>query len=353
MTTLGRDYRDVKIDTIIIAILIIGLTTAANADELAEREVVRAESAKLFRASNFSGLERVASDFRQNKSRTSSGTWKLSEFYKGIAWNGPNFERILDEDWETSANKFDQWIEDFPNSPTPYIAKGTALMARGWAFRGWSSARDVEKSAMEAFQQFAVLAAKVLIEKGETASNDPHWYSTLANVFKALGVPKQDFLSMVYEGIEKFPDYDQLYFETAGYLSAKWYGSDEELDAFAQRAVAKTAEGRGQELYARIYWAAGMRNRSEYAFQSPNANWYYMEKGMDAVIEKYPTQWNINHFAYFSCYFWHEDAARKYLAMIEQPILSEVWNPSVNYTRCNNRLDTLDRLRGEAKNIEH
>jgi hypothetical protein len=72
-----------------------------------------------------------------------------------------------------------------------------------------------------------------------------------------------------------------------------------------------------------------------------------MEKGMDDIIAKYPSQWNINHFAYFSCYFWHQDAARKYMAMIQEPIIEGVWSPATNYQRCQNVIKRLDDFQKE------
>jgi hypothetical protein len=320
---------------------------AASDNELAERNETRNAAAEFFRAGHFSGLERMANEFRIDRSRTSGGAWKLADFYKGIAENALDFDNTQQLEWESAASGLATWIEAFPNSPTPYVAAGAALMARGWEYRGQSWAQGVQQSDMEAFHQYALQSAGVLLDNVEVASNDPHWYATLADVFQAIGAPKEDYLALTNEGLKRFPDYDPLYFESAGYHSAKWYGSDEELEAFARQSLEKTKAERGYEVYARIYWAAGMRSRVKYAFQSPNANWYYMEKGMDDIIAKYPSQWNINHFAYFSCYFWHQDAARKYMAMIQEPIVEGVWSPATNYQRCQNVIKRLDDFQKE------
>ena len=165
----------------------------------------------------------------------------------------------------------------------------------------------------------------------------------LAEVYKHLGVDRERFVAFVESGLDRHPEYDDLYFTVAGYLSPKWGGSAEDVEAFAQASVERTKASGGHAIYARIYWAAG-RQGKKYLFESPHAKWDDMFKGMDAVLERYPSQWNINHFANFSCWQYGQSrnspplnraTIKRYLEMIEEPIVERAWgNRPMNYQIC-------------------
>ena len=162
-----------------------------------------------------------------------------------------------------------------------------------------------------------------------------------------MGVEKSRFLEIVHEGMTRYPDYDELVFIGADYLSPKWHGSLEELEEFARASLERTMPTRGYELYARIYWAAGLVTDKKYAFQGPAANWGDMVKGMDEVIQRYPSQWNIHFFTFFSCYKPDWDVAEKYMALTEEPIVGDAWSPATNYKRCQYGIEFAPRQAGE------
>ena len=328
-------------------ILLLATQLVAQADEQSERDSVKQHVAELFRAEDFVGLERIAAEYRTDKTRTSSGSRLLESFYLGIR-NSLEFDKGHDAKWDAAASTFDRWVQSYPRSATPYVAKAAALMGRGWTYRGEGWAGQVAPQDMQAYRDFATRAATILIDNKDTGESDPHYFAILADTYLALGASKEDYLGLLDRGAGLFPDYDPLYFRATMYLSEKWYGSDAELEQYIRSVVKKTKRDRGYELYARMYWAAGMRNRREYAFQSPNANFRIMIAGMDEILQRYPTQWNINHFAYFTCYNWDENAARKYFAMLREPIIEEAWDPPSNYGRCRNRLNMLDELQQQA-----
>lgn len=206
-------------------------------------------------------------------------------------------------------------------------------MRRGWTYRGTDFGSQVAVSDREKFRAYAQKSAIFLVQHAEVGSQDPHWYFQLADAYRAMAVDKDRFLAHINKGPDQFPDYDELYFVSSGYFSPKWFGSEEELEDFAQQAVARTEDTRGYEVYARIYWAAGRFSNAKYAFQSKSANWQHMVRGMNAILSRYPSQWNINHFAYFSCYRVEAQMLR-YLRMIEEPIVESAWGSPVNYQKC-------------------
>jgi hypothetical protein len=56
-------------------------------------------------------------------------------------------------------------------------------------------------------------------------------------------------------------------------------------------------------MYARIYWSIEAKG-SNGQFKFPNetyVDWDRMKKGLDNIILKYPSDWNITHYAYLAC----------------------------------------------------
>lgn len=305
------------------------------AGELEERAKIQATAGEHFVNRQFAALESMADEFRSDLSRTPSGILKLAEYYNGIANVGLDFPKTDQAAWAEAAATIDDWIESYPESATPYVAKATALMNRGWAYRGKGWARNVEDGDFDQYRNHAYFAAEFLLDHKDIAASDPHWYYVLLDSLRAVRADKAAYLELSTEALDRFPDYDPLYFKIAGYLSPKWFGSLPELEAFAQNAVARTKATRGAELYARIYWASGQLNRQEHAFQSAYVDWSTMISGMDAVIREYPDQWNINRFAYFACVKQDYATTRKYLELVVEPVAASHWDGAImNYQRC-------------------
>lgn len=322
-----------------LAVFCLVFSSVAFAGEQQERGRIHETVTAMFLDRDFAALEGLAEKYRVEESRTPSGVWKLAEFYNGLTKLALDFPKGDDQQWVRAAESIDQWIQAFPDSPTPYVAKGAAMMNRGWAYRGEGWLSSVADEDLHNFRVHAYYAAVFLMEHMEVGSRDPHWYFLSMDALRSIGTEKGAFLELASEGLDRYPKYDPLYFKLAGYLSPKWYGSLEELEAFAQKAIEQTRATRGYELYARIYWASGLFNKRQFAFQGPEASWPDMIKGMDEVISRYPDQWNINHFAYFACYKQDYRTTKRYLEMVEEPVPEIAWGGRlISYQKC--RLNT-------------
>ena len=309
--------------------------------EIEERENLREQSAAAFYQYDFAELEKLANTYRSGQEKTESGTWKLVWFYRGIFETAMAFEKNDDVNWLESLEKIDQWISQYPNSSTPHIAYAGALISRAWAYRGTSYANEVDEADIQKFLDYMTMAGKYLLEQQDSASEDPYWYLQVAWTFRSLGIEKSDFLEFMEQGFTQHPDFDELYFTTAGYLTPKWHGSAQEVATFAKDALFETRDRRGAVLYTRIYWATGVDRDGRYLMHKRPANWTYLVNGMDEILEKYPSQWNINHFAYFACLRGDIRSTKKYMEMIEGPIISKVWNKQSNYDFCSKQVERV------------
>jgi hypothetical protein len=311
------------------------VSTVAFSGEQEERAKTQQAVAAMFADNNFAALEALAESYRSEKTRTPSGAWQLTEYYNGLTEVGLNFPEGDQESWTRAAASIDSWINAYPNSPTPYIVKGAAIMNDRWAYRGEGWAGEVEDASIGDTDEHAMFATTFLMDNIKVGSNDPHWYYLIGDALTSIVMPKDEYLEFVGEGLDRYPDYDPLYFKLAGYLSPNRFGSLEELETFAQDAVKRTQASRGYELYARIYWATGFYRPGQYAFQSPIASWSKMVKGMEEVVERYPDQWNINNFAYFSCINRDLVATIGFLQKVKEPVPATAWgDDEMNYQAC-------------------
>ena len=334
--TLKTQILNVALATMLLACL--ASCGSDNYDEIAEREATSNEAARLYRARDYDGLEALAKRLRDGQLRTESGTLKLRDFYRGIAGNALDFPKHQSDGWATAASGLDRWIAAHPNSPTPYNAKARSLHYRAATFRGTSFVGEVSRSDLNEYIRLSRQAGELLIEFEDIASQGPAWFSNMASTYHALGVEKDEYMQLIRRGLTEFPEYDQLYFSAVRYLDPRWYGSEKELEEFALWAVDQTRDTRGHELYARIYWSAGQKDQYTFYFQTRNANWNLMAQGMKDIVREYPTQWNINHFAWFSCYNNDHETARFFLGKIIEPIIEDAWVRRSNYDRCKSML---------------
>lgn len=319
----------------LVALLLVCSLVDCFAEELKERAEGHTESGHLFLASDFAELERLGSIYREKSLRTSSGTWKLSLFYEGIADVGLAYDKDDHDQWRKSLNRVDKWIDKYPDSATPYIARAAALIGRAWSVRGGGYVGGIQTEHMRKYHELAAEAGEYLKKHQDLRFEDPHWYLLMTHVYEALGADKDAFWELYTEGLKRYPDYDPFIFVAGNYYAPRWYGSLEDIEKLARYTSEQTEATRDFAPYARIYWVAGfVREEGKYAFQLQPADWNDMVRGMNAVIERYPSQWNINHFGFFACFARDRETAARYIKLVEEPIVEKAWASKKNYQRC-------------------
>ncbi len=301
------------------------------AGELEERRAIQQQTAFLLSSKKFKELERLAQEYRVDRSRTPSGVWKLTCLYAGI----PSYfasTNLKDENyWSSIKSTTEEWIKEYPKSPTPYISHAIVMRLYAWKFRGGGLARTVHEEAWQPFFEHLNNAKAFLEKHKEIASTDPHWYEAMAHTAIGLSLKKSEFLKIVNEGLRKEPLYYELYFTATHYFTPKWHGSAEEIEEFANSAVTRTKEQEGLGMYTRVYWAAKQYQYGERLFADSNVVWEKMKKGIDDVLKRYPDQWNINNLTLFACLAKDREKARELFQLIKEPPLNAVWKSNSNY----------------------
>jgi hypothetical protein len=318
---------------LIMMLLAFAMPPPGAADELEDRRAIRERVSGLFMHEQFDELERMARQFRATQERTSSGLWKLTLFYSAIndTADGGDQKAQYRESIEAKALR---WANAYPGSPTPHIAYAMILVGHAWMFRGSGWSDDVKQESWKPFQEYLARAAKYLWEHKDIADADPRWYETMLTIARAENWERQRFDKLVSEATERHPYFYQIYFAAIDYLTPKWHGSKEQIEAFANFATGKTAAREGVGMYARVYWYVAQVQYRSGLFVESAVVWDKMKQGMDDVLARYPDQWNINNFAHFACLAWDGRAARELIERMQGAPIPQAWDSAAQYEQC-------------------
>jgi hypothetical protein len=321
-------------------------TQTSKDSELAIRENINTEVTTAFPSGNFTKLEKSYDHYRQRTSRTPSGVWKLWFFYNGIT-----FEKLYNfkdqASWKKVEDQALKWIDQYPESPAPYIFYSKLLISHAFDFRGRGYSRNVSPNAWKPFHQNIALARAVLEKNKEFTSNDPEWYATMVEIAKLQAWPKQEVKDLLREALDREPYYHGTYFAAFSYTLPKWSGrSLAETEQFVNDAVTITRKCEGQGMYARLYWS-GIRGDAEFTekLSDPglvswgkmqNVNWEKMSQGFEDIIARHPDPWNLNNYANFACFARDKAKTKALFKKINGKTLEEPWKyyPQVDLIGC-------------------
>ena len=309
---------------------------AQSATELQDRLAISTAAKSAFMRDNFAQLEETARAYRIDKSRTSSGLWKLTLFYSGLQDALFEIERAKDveDSFRQIEEKLSAWAAKYPNSPTPHIVLSMAHIDHAWAIRGSGYSNTVKPEAWGGFNKYIALARQNLESNKAIAAVDPRWYETMMIVARGGNWGRAEFDQLLAEALDKEPAFYQTYFRALEYLSPKWHGGREDIEAFARDAVRRTVKTEGQGMYARIYWYGSQSEFRNKIFSDSLAAWPAMRAGFDDVIAKYPDSWNLNNYAKFACLAKDKAKLQELLKQVKPALVLAAWDPHSEWQRC-------------------
>lgn len=317
---------------LMIIFLLFVAPLTVKADELQERKKMSLTVTTLLLSENFAELEQLANEFRTKQNRSQSGLWMLTLFYAGIYEATDN--EIRDEQyWADIEGRTLRWAKLYPNSPTPHIAYSITLINHAWSFRGNGWAREVHPEDWKPFFHYVGKARENLIAHKNIAKSDPRWYETMLIVAKAENWDITKFNALVDEALSIHPYFYQIYFAAIDYLTPKWHGDKNKIEAFAKLSIDRTKTLEASGMYARVYWYASQANYGERLFTDSLVVWSKMKQGIDDVLSRYPDQWNINNFARFACLASDQNKTKELIRLVKTP-LPEAWTDQYQFDKC-------------------
>ena len=320
---------------LIVAILFYSLLSQSMlyADELKERKIIFDMGSKLIKKNDFKTLTELANKYMKNESRTSSGKWKLRLLYKGI-FSTFNMDMTDKKYWNDLEKNILKWTKDYPNEPISHIVYGSLIYHKAWMYRGSSYAKNVKKNNWTLFYKELNKAKKYISDHKTIAFNDPQWYVLMLSIARGESLNEKLFEKLFDEALKKYPDYYPIYEYALHYMSPNWNNfTKEEIEKNAKRVlnISKDEDG----TYARYYLMANDIIYRDSLFYSSNLDWSLLSKSIDKVLKKYPTQYNINNFAYLSCLSNNKDKTIELMNKITDKSILKIWKNNENFNRCN------------------
>jgi hypothetical protein len=319
---------------LLLSLQLFAVEPAFAQSEMTIRSSINTTSGDAFLNRNFALLEAASEEYRTSKSRTPSGTWKLTSFYVGISDAVSRATKDDPKNFSEVENIASEWLAKYPNSPSAHIVQSYVWHAHGYAFRGEGYAGSVSPAAWRQLEKYDSLAKAHLKKYQKIASVDPEWYELMLLIGRVEGWGKPEFTAMLEDALEREPLFYQTYFTALEYLLPKWSGSIAEIEEFALKAVERTSASEGKAMYARIYWYASQTQFGNRIFGRSFAGWPLMRSGFEDMIQKYPDQWNINNFAKFACLANDEAKTKELFKQITPAPIAQAWGSKALFDHC-------------------
>jgi hypothetical protein len=320
-----------------LAVLVLVLLHAiGHADEMTERAELETGIRQAVAKEEFGRVDKEYQAYRAAKARMPSGTYRASRLIYAVDFSGrpgghakrsPEHEAAIVEAEERAV----RWQRQNPRSSLAALALASAYIQHAFFFRGEDVSSAVTPKGWEGYREYLGRAARHLAQP--TLDRDEAWYYARMTLNKYDNSSIEDFIRLIDEGTNRFPQFYDLYFAAASRLEPKWGGSIEGLEWVAEMAVRKTRPVDGEALYARVYWSYGQVGYKDTLFESTKADWNRMKKGFEDIVRHYPDPWNLNNYAWYACLARDRETTRQLFQRIGSEVDTRLW-PDRRLARC-------------------
>ncbi|MFJ8581656.1 DUF4034 domain-containing protein [Micromonospora sp. NPDC093277] len=153
-------------------------------------------------------------------------------FYVSIAADVPGVQ-----DW------IGEWIDAEPGSTLPVLVRGAHAVHWAWEARGAASAKRTSQEQFQEFRRRLKLAENCLDEVVSRNPDDTTAWTFLVKSARGRQVGRPEAQRRFDEVVARHPGHRIAHEQMLQYNCAKWFGSHEQMFAFARDAVAKMPPG--------------------------------------------------------------------------------------------------------------
>ncbi|MEV5742376.1 hypothetical protein AB0L30_20180 [Microbispora rosea] len=137
----------------------------------------------------------------------------------------------------------DEWIAAEPGSTLPLLVKGAHGIRWAWEARGAATADQTSDQQFREFHRRLKMAEDCLDEVVERDPDDVAAWSFLVVSARGRQVGREEALRRFHAATSRHPGHLHTHTQMLQWLCAKWFGSEEEMFAFARRTVADAPPG--------------------------------------------------------------------------------------------------------------
>ena len=310
----------------------------------ADLDAYRKKVVEAFKFNDFKKLELLEEEALSSSPDLLSNDTKLQNFHNGI------YEAVDDGAPSDSKQltyrekRFQAWMQTSPKSATAIIFYALSLKEHAWAIRGDGYSNTVSASQWREFREYLEKAENTLVSNKHKASVNPAWYSVMMQIVSGLNWSHDDYLELVIEATDRYPEYPNIYLHALNYMMPQWGGSFDMIEQFARSAVVKTKTKYGMAAYAMVYQFLGhynspgfgstVHNLHTHLFEATKADWPSLKQGWLDVIARRKTQVAYNNYAWFACMANDMAATAAAFEEIKDSPDRSIWRPAKQYVAC-------------------
>lgn len=281
----------------------------------------------------FADLDRMADQYRREKTRLPGGEWRLRLLYEAL--DAPH---QTDEDTRDHIAHLQHWVQQQPDSVTARVALATSLRRWAWVARGHSYANKVTPEGWQLFNDRMKQSQNTLEAATGMGTMCPQWYSEMMAVGLAQSWDAARMKDLLDRGVQFEPGYYYLYLEYANYLLPKWDGHPGDAAAFAKSAADNVGGSAGDLLYFQV--ATNLIKHGDESFHVHEMDWDRIQRGYQSLLAQYGTSSRTtNQLAYMAYRFKDDTVARQ-----QFDVIGDGWSHGVWLSR-----ELFDRARDWAR----
>ncbi len=272
----------------------------------------------------FAELDKLAVTLRAKDMKSTSPYQSSYWFYAGLTLDSPGYNcgiRAATNPWEPELALIKDWVRASPNSAAARITLARYQHALAWIARGPGFAGQVSEEQWTGFRAGIDEAVATMATIKLPSEREPEYYFVMIPLAMEANWGRKRFAATHDEAFQRFPYLVNLYSDSARYYKAKWGGSQQEYDAFIEKAVRSTKTIMGDGMYAQIHFA----HRDSAMFSDGRVSWPRMHAAFQRIASDFPGPRVHNRHASMACQAGDVTTLKEELAIIKDKIAPEIF----------------------------
>ena len=237
-------------------------------------------------ASEWASLEQMVESLAASRERADDGQLQLYKLTNSIHSYFLGKPETRDPLYRTRLADYQQ---QYPKSAFAPVVSAMQLHAAAWRARGHGFSSTVTSEGASLFRERNKDAWKIIRAAKTKSDRLPVWYEQALSIGLDADAPPEELAAIFKEGVQRFGDYDPIYYSFIRQFAPRWGGSYEEADAFISAQVAAKTNPKGEELYTRLYWLIDdYEAGSPEFFEESLVDWSRMKKGFEMLVKEFP-----------------------------------------------------------------
>ena len=293
-----------------------------------EVQHIRDEARQAYLGEDFTRLDRMIEEYQRTDARTAGGNEKVQQIYYVLSNSRLLYGTTDDESLAKAERLADRWVKARPDSRAARLTVANAMFDRAWYIRGNGAISTVSPDRFVAFVKLLKEAESYLQANKATLSLDPDWYVLMMGI--QMNFTDEDgFKALADEALGRFPHYLPIQWAIMDKVLPQWGGSAKWQFHWLDRIAEVDSPG----AYARAFWYL----LDEMFPDGILPDWAKLKPGFEQIISRYPTNRNLNGYAYFACVAGDMQELTELLKRIGPDLDADVWHNQDFVRSCRQR----------------